>query len=639
MRKGNQYTTRPADAARNCSSLSNDVTPSISVTGISLVSNPDPTCVPDPTSVPDSTSVYHDPSLKSASAKKLKLTSCIVPHSSDQNDDDDNICSDDIERKSYPVYVFFDTSIFIALINSIAKCEKCGSNVETIHNIDCKRGFCHFFTISCTVEKCMWYKTISTSNEIENNSKGRNAYEVNLRSIISFREIGKGLAALETFAGFMNMPPPMNKTAFNDSLKILHQAYQSQSQVSMQSAATEIRKVHLEEEFTENSVVDIAISADGSWQRRGYSSLNGLVTVISVGSGQCIDVDVMTKICKSCEAMEKKKDEEEHSIFLKEHDCPINHKGSAGAMEASGIVKCFQRSIERNNVRYKMFIGDGDSSSYPSVLKADPYPGLLVEKSECIGHIQKRVGSRLRNLKKKWGKTNLDDGKHIGGIGRLRDKDINRLQNYFGIAIRYNTSDIHEMKKSIGTVLFHCCTAKDVETRHRYCSRESNTWCKYWQAINSGTVDYVQKPGLPEAIKKVVKPIFNELSDDTLLKRCLHGKTQNNNEALNGLIWKKVPKDIFVGRDVLEIGVSSAIINFNDGFCGLIGIFGALNLNPGYFTQRFCIEHDEKRIENMELKTTVEIKRRRKRLRAIRKGFQDKAEDIEGQTYASGAFV
>ena len=67
----------------------------------------------------------------------------------------------------------------------------------------------------------------------------------------------------------MNMPTPMNKTAFNDSLKIIHHAYQSQSQVSMQYAATEIRKVHLEEEFAETSVVDIAISADGSWQRRG----------------------------------------------------------------------------------------------------------------------------------------------------------------------------------------------------------------------------------------------------------------------------------------------------------------------------------------------------------------------------------
>ena len=167
--------------------------------------------------------------------------------------------------------------------------------------------------------------------------------------------------------------------------------------------------------------------------------------MISIDSGQCIDVDVMTKGCKSCEAMESKKYTEGYASFLKEHDCPINHKGSAGSMEASGIVKCFQRSVKVNNLGHKTFIGDGDSSSYPTVLKADPYPGLLVEKLECIGHIQKRVGSRLRNLKKRWGKTNLDDGKLISGIGRLRDKDINRLQNYFGIAIRHNTGDINKM--------------------------------------------------------------------------------------------------------------------------------------------------------------------------------------------------
>ena len=49
-------------------------------------------------------------------------------------------------------------------------------------------------------------------------------------------------------------------------------------------------------------------------------------------------------------------------------------------MQASGIVKCFQRSVEINNLRFKTFVGDGDSSSYHSVLKVDPYPGLLVEK-------------------------------------------------------------------------------------------------------------------------------------------------------------------------------------------------------------------------------------------------------------------
>ena len=51
--------------------------------------------------------------------------------------------------------------------------------------------------------------------------------------------------------------------------------------------------------------------------------------------------------------------------------------------------------------------------------------------------------------------------------------------------------------------------------------------------------------------------------------------------------WKKVPKNIFVGMEVFEIGVSSAIINFNEGVCGIVGIFETLNLSPG-FSHRFC---------------------------------------------------
>ena len=54
-------------------------------------------------------------------------------------------------------------------------------------------------------------------------------------------------------------------------------------------------------------------------------------------------------------------------------------------------------------------------------------------------------------------------------------------------------------------------------------------------------------------------PVFVSLSDDNLLQKCLHGKTQNNNESLNGLLWKRCPKDVFVGRVTLELGVASAV--------------------------------------------------------------------------------
>ena len=45
--------------------------------------------------------------------------------------------------------------------------------------------------------------------------------------------------------------------------------------------------------------------------------------------------------------------------------------------------------------------------------------------------------------------------------------------------------------------------------------------------------------------RKELKPLFTRLSSDELLKRCLKGVTQNQNEALNSILWKKCPKSVF----------------------------------------------------------------------------------------------
>ena len=50
------------------------------------------------------------------------------------------------------------------------------------------------------------------------------------------------------------------------------------------------------------------------------------------------------------------------------------------------------------------------------------------------------------------------------------------------------------------------------------------------------------------------------------------GKTQNK-ESINNLIWKRCLKDVYVGRTVLEIETASAVINFNEGFQGMIKVF------------------------------------------------------------------
>ena len=63
-----------------------------------------------------------------------------------------------------------------------------------------------------------------------------------------------------------------------------------------------------------------------------------------------------------------------------------------------------------------------------------------VVKLDCIGHVQKRMGTALRDLKKKT-KGKLEDGKSVGGKGhRLSDKTIDKLQEYYGNAIRRNVT-------------------------------------------------------------------------------------------------------------------------------------------------------------------------------------------------------
>ena len=93
---------------------------------------------------------------------------------------------------------------------------------------------------------------------------------------------------------------------------------------------------------------------------------------------------------------------------------PVNHHGSSGAMEVAGAVKIFKISVPQHNLGITGYIGDGDSNSFSSVVAAAPYGSeIKIEKLECLGHVQKQMGNRLRNLRKSLNGQPLSDGKKI----------------------------------------------------------------------------------------------------------------------------------------------------------------------------------------------------------------------------------
>ncbi|GFS77970.1 uncharacterized protein TNCV_2028391 [Trichonephila clavipes] len=208
-------------------------------------------------------------------------------------------------------------------------------------------------------------------------------YELNTRLVYAMRCIGKGAESARMFCGIMNLPPPPTK--FSKYNHILLQATRETCEHSMAEAVREA--------VDENDGKrDLAVAVDGSWQKRVFFSKNGLVTVTSVDTGKVIDVEVFSKHCI----------------------CPNKTK--------------HLQNCKRNFEGY---------SAFTSIVENKVYGDhCSVEKLECIGRIMKRMGTRLRRLKTKMRGQKLSDGKPLCGRNRLTEAEIDRLQAYYGLAIR-----------------------------------------------------------------------------------------------------------------------------------------------------------------------------------------------------------
>lgn len=532
-------------------------------------------------------------------------------------------------------FILFDLTVLFSIIELVGKCPDCSSKVKLSSKAACRKGFSLLLEFECLM--CQWKHQIYSSKKIMNCDKhGPKSFEVNARVLVAFREIGKGLKGIETFSNCMNMPGGISQKSYDSLNKTLHNCYTAVSQTSQKVAAKETReKLGVLDDTT---IADCHVSVDGTWQRRGYASLNGIVTLMSRQNGKCLDTHVMTKTCKSCQHWEDRKGTDQYDKWKMEHKCPINHRESSGAMEVAGAINMFKRSIPYLNLRYVGYIGDGDTKAHQSVVESAPYDNCTIEKLECIGHVQKRMGTRLRNLVAQKRGEMLSDGKKLSGKKRLTKKVINALQNYYGMAIRQNVNNVYAMKKSIIAILFHCSEHTNTTERHKYCPRGKDSWCKCQSDKETGKMTYKEHITLPVAVKEAITPVFTDLSNDDFLKKCTHGQTQNINEALHGVIWQRCPKQVYCSRLVIEIGTASAVINFNDGAKGICKVLLHMGINPGRNMVDGIRRKNARRVKDGQRNASASGKQRRRKLRSIKRGFEDAEKEQEEEVYQSGAF-
>ena len=136
-----------------------------------------------------------------------------------------------------------------------------------------------------------------------------------------------------------------------------------------------------------------------------------------------------------------------------------------------------QRSIEKHGARYVKYYGDGDSKSFDEVKSV--YPEITVEKCECIGHYQKRVGNRLRKLRARTkglgGKNKKVPKKDVCGKSkvvkaksRLTGSIIRQTPELFRFALRSNVGNVKNMQDAILACMFYVASS-DSNNYHDYC--------------------------------------------------------------------------------------------------------------------------------------------------------------------------
>ena len=138
--------------------------------------------------------------------------------------------------------------------------------------------------------------------------------EVNRGFKYGMRRFACGSLRVCRFCAIMNMPGPPRATPYSSHNKSLVKAVKEVSYETMSDAAKEITEL---KSTDADEIVDCGVSCDGTWQRRGYHSLNGCATAISMDTGKVVDVEPLSKVRKTCQKLENLDDGNTHYLAMK----------------------------------------------------------------------------------------------------------------------------------------------------------------------------------------------------------------------------------------------------------------------------------------------------------------------------------
>ena len=149
-----------------------------------------------------------------------------------------------------------------------------------------------------------------------------------------------------------------------------------------------------------DEVLHVVVTVDGTWQKRGRTSLFGIVEAIAWKTGQVFAPEVLSKHCMACKMREDMDSEEykEYKEWYEGHkeECECNYKESSNGVEIAGVKAIGLYSVKDLKLRYTTFNDDEDAKTFACLTELKAYgEDIELIKHECVGHVQKRMGRRF----------------------------------------------------------------------------------------------------------------------------------------------------------------------------------------------------------------------------------------------------
>ena len=221
------------------------------------------------------------------------------------------------------------------------------------------KGFAESLHINC--ELCPYSSSpVYSSPRCHGEDRHDVPFVINSLMTMLSHELGKGHEALNKIANILGVSSMHLKTYQRHQQKVFN-ASAAVAMDNMNSAADLIRA--MSSDLGDDGLVDLTVSYDGTWHKRGYTSHHGVGVAIEVNTGLVIDREVLSNYCQACALAKSKYGEgPEFDRWAEQHtNCEANFEGSSKALEAEAAKRIWLRSVERYGFRYTGILSDGDS--------------------------------------------------------------------------------------------------------------------------------------------------------------------------------------------------------------------------------------------------------------------------------------